>query len=92
MIGEFTKAIVGASSGGLVHLIWKESGPMACSDFLSSLQKIINCWLVDHGFSVGIQDAVSSIETKREIAETLKNYKRKVAKIINQAQSGTLQC
>jgi DNA-directed RNA polymerase II subunit RPB1 len=37
LIGEFTKAIVGASSGGLVHIIWKESGPIACSDFLSSL-------------------------------------------------------
>jgi len=42
----------------------------------------VNCWLVDHGFSVGISDAVSSLETKREITDTLKKYKHNVHKII----------
>ena len=34
--GEFTKAIVGSSSGGLNHVIWREIGPQASRDFLTS--------------------------------------------------------
>lgn len=90
--GELTKGIVGAASGGLNHLIWKEKGSAEAKDFLSTAQKVVNAWLVGHGFSVGVSDAVPTIETKQNIEKTLKEYKRKVFKIINQAHLGTLKC
>ena len=34
--GEFTKAVVGSSSGGLNHVIWRECGSLASRDFLTS--------------------------------------------------------
>ena len=34
--GELTKGIVGAASGGLNHLIWKEKGSAEAKDFLST--------------------------------------------------------
>ena len=34
--GEFTKQTVGSSSGGLNHIIWKESGSEAAKNFLTS--------------------------------------------------------
>jgi DNA-directed RNA polymerase II subunit RPB1 len=36
LAGELTKAIVGSASGGIIHIIWKECGPNACRDFLTS--------------------------------------------------------
>lgn len=34
--GILTKGTIGNSSGGLIHIIWKEYGPDACRDFLSN--------------------------------------------------------
>jgi len=64
-------------------LIWREKGSAEAKDFLSTAQKIVNAWLVGHGFSVGVSDAVPTIETKSNIEKTLKEYKRKVFKIIS---------
>jgi DNA-directed RNA polymerase II subunit RPB1 len=85
LAGELTKQIVGTASGGIIHVIWREKGHMAARDFLSNLQKVVNCWLMDHGFTVGVQDAVATFETKQGIENTLHIHKRKVSKIINLA-------
>ena len=58
LTGQFTKAIVGSSSGGLIHLIFSERGPMATKDFLTSAQYIICQWLLEKGHTVGIEDAM----------------------------------
>ncbi len=34
--GNLTKGTIGASSGGMIHVIWKEWGPYCCRDFLSN--------------------------------------------------------
>lgn len=34
--GILTKGTIGNSSGGLIHIIWKEYGPDICRDFLSN--------------------------------------------------------
>jgi DNA-directed RNA polymerase II subunit RPB1 len=78
LAGEFTKAIVGSSSGGLNHIIWKECGPNACRDFLTSAQNVVNCWLSEHGFTVGVEDTITNEHVKNHIKETLKEYKKKV--------------
>jgi len=73
-------------------VIWKEMGPTASRDFLTSAQNVVNCWLVEHGFTVGVQDACATEQTKAAIAETLRKHKRKVDKIINLTHSGSLTC
>ncbi len=34
--GNLTKGTIGSSSGGMIHVIWKEKGPYYCRDFLSN--------------------------------------------------------
>ena len=52
--GNITKGTIGNSSGGLIHIIWKEKGPYPCRDFLSNTQLLINNWLHQNGFTVGV--------------------------------------
>jgi DNA-directed RNA polymerase II subunit RPB1 len=61
--GEFTKAVVGSASGGLNHVIFRECGSEASERFLTSSQYVVNTWLADHGFSVGVEDAIAAFET-----------------------------
>lgn len=91
LAGQFTKAIVGSASGGIIHIIWKECGPNACRDFLTSAQNVVNSWLAEHGFTVGVEDTVTNQNVKQRIAGTLREYKRKVSHIINQSRDGTLK-
>ena len=90
--GEFTKAVVGSSSGGLNHVIWREEGPAASRDFLTSCQNVVNRWLVEHGFTVGVEDTIAAEFTNKLIKDTLSKHKRKVDKIINKSHLGTLSC
>jgi DNA-directed RNA polymerase II subunit RPB1 len=77
-----TKGAIGASPGGLIHIIWKEHGPYPCRDFVSDLQLVVNCWLHQHGFTVGVQDIIARPETVISIKETLTAFKRKVQKTL----------
>ena len=62
--GNFNKPIVGSAGGGMIHIIWKECGPKACSDFLSYSQLIINQWIIYHGHTVGVEDTITRSHTK----------------------------
>ena len=56
--GILNKSVVGSAAGGLVHIIWKDLGAQACSDFLSNAQLLVNNWLVTTSFTVGVADIV----------------------------------
>jgi len=58
LCGVMTKAIVGSTGQGLVHIIWKEHGHGTCGEWLSSVQNVLNNWLVNAGFTVGVQDII----------------------------------
>lgn len=58
LCGIMNKGVVGARGGGLVHLAWRDLGPEPCKIFFSDCQNIVNNWLVQYGFSVGVQDIV----------------------------------
>lgn len=45
LAGCVNKSTVGASQQGLVHVIWRECGPIAAKNFLSNSQKVVNQWL-----------------------------------------------
>jgi DNA-directed RNA polymerase II subunit RPB1 len=78
LCGVVVKRIVGATGGGLVHIVWKDLGPEACKIFMSDLQNLINNWLVGNGFTVGVQDIIAPEATVATIQKALGKYKRKV--------------
>lgn len=74
-----------------MHIIWKEYGPEAVKNFLSSVQCVINNWLVLHGFTVGVSDIIARDHTMASIRTTLNKQLKKVQKIINNSQIGKLK-
>jgi DNA-directed RNA polymerase II subunit RPB1 len=56
-----------------------EYGPETCKHFLGQTQKVVNYWLLHHGFSVGIGDTVADDKTMRTINQTIKTAKNQVS-------------
>jgi len=75
--GSLTKQIVGSVGQGLVHVIFRDFGHQAAADFLTGVQKLVNNWLLNTGFTVGVQDIiVDKRDTSNSIFSTLTKFKR----------------
>jgi len=82
---------VGKTSGGLVHIIWKDLGPMACCDFLSNAQIVVNNWLVTTSFTVGVADIVPRTSISEAVVKMIEKQKRLTRKAIATTQDGKLK-
>lgn len=67
LAGSVCKQTVGATTGGLVHVIFKDVDTEGVKRFLSDAQRVANRWLSWHGFSVGIQDCMSDPATRARV-------------------------
>ena len=88
--GILCKKTVGSSAGGLIHVIVNEHGPIVARDFFTSVQRVVNNWLVQNGFSVGIGDTVADKLTMTAINNAITDAKDAVKKIIVKAQHNEL--
>ncbi|CAG9465526.1 unnamed protein product [Pedinophyceae sp. YPF-701] len=86
LTGTLCKKTLGASSGGLIHQIWIENGPMATKYFIDHTQYTVNHWLLQHGFSVGIGDAVVTQSVVAMIKEKINVAHREVAEVVEKYQ------
>jgi DNA-directed RNA polymerase II subunit RPB1 len=91
MFGLFAKAIVGAASGGIVHIVYNEKGPDAAMKFFNGCQKVINYWLLHNGFSIGIGDTVPDKVTITQIEATIERHKQEVVEYTKSATDNTLE-
>lgn len=92
MSGMLDKKTLGTSQGSLVHIIMNENGPEATKRFLGQTQQLVNYWLLQVGFSVGISDTIADPQTRLDVERTIKTAKNDVHKLIKQAQQGRLEC
>ena len=90
--GTMCKKTVGTSGGGLIHIIWNEHGPIETMKFFNATQKLVNNWLLESGFTVGICDAIATEEVNLNIASTLNKAKVDVKDVLIEAQDGNLKC
>lgn len=93
LVGSFSKPIVGSTKGSLIGCIWIDYGPDECKNFLTYAQRIVNNWLLLHGFTVGIADAIATneilttiedkiVHTKKEFYDALTDTQKEKKKII----------
>ena len=80
--GIVDKNIVGTSGGSVVHVCWLEKGWMEARNFMNMTQAVVNYWMVNTSFSVGISDTVADADTMKTIQSTLDEAKQKVKDII----------
>ncbi|KAG9136952.1 hypothetical protein Leryth_013806 [Lithospermum erythrorhizon] len=89
--GTLCKKALGTSSGSLIHVIWEEVGPDAARKFLGHTQWLVNYWLLQHGFSIGIGDTIADAATMEKINETISGAKNQVKDLIRQFQEKQLE-
>ena len=68
--------------------------PLVCSCILytvSQVQTLVNHWLLQHAFSVGIGDTIAPQATLDRIVVTIEKAKAAVSDLIDKARSGRLE-
>ncbi|KAG6556309.1 hypothetical protein Mapa_002251 [Marchantia paleacea] len=89
--GILCKKSLGTSGGSLIHVIWEEVGPDAARKFLGHTQWLVNYWLLQQGFSIGIGDTIADSATMEKINDTIAKAKSDVKELIKQAQEKQLE-
>lgn len=91
MYGLFSKKSIGASGGGIIHIIYNEKGWEAAVNFFNGMQRVVNYWLLHNGFSIGIGDTVPDPRTAEAITDAVNEQKAEVDEITKQATANELE-
>lgn len=91
VFGIVEKKTVGASQGGLVHVVFREKGPEATRTLFTGLQTVVNYWLFHNGFSIGIGDTIADRKTMENIQDQIALRKQNVAQAIDDATHDRLK-
>ena len=91
IFGTVEKKTVGASQGGLVHVVFCEKGPEATRQLFTGIQMVVNFWLFHNGFGIDIGDTIADQKTMSYISQTISERKQKVAQIIKEATHDRLK-
>ncbi|KAI8338189.1 hypothetical protein BC941DRAFT_424817 [Chlamydoabsidia padenii] len=89
--GIVCKKTVGTAGGGLIHTIVNELGSEAAKNFLTGTQQVVNYWLLQNGFSIGIGDTIADKQTMATITNIISQAKQRVQEIIITAQQDKLE-
>ena len=89
--GRFTKSLVGASQGGVVHFIFNDRGHDATVEFFNATQRIVCYWLLHNGFSVGIGDTVPDETMVDQIEAQIVKEKKSIDEYVRQVQANELE-
>lgn len=88
--GILDKKSLGTSEGGLIHLIWVEKAPEAARDFLNQTQAIVNYWMLQHAYTIGISDTIADEKTMADINVIITRAREKVQELIFNLHQGKL--
>jgi len=91
IFGIVEKKTVGASQGGLVHVVFREKGPETTRQLFTGLQMVVNYWLFHNGFSIGIGDTIADSKTMAYITQNIAERKANVSQIIEDATHDRLK-
>ena len=88
--GQLCKRSLGATEGGIIHIIWLDYGPYETNNFISQTQYCVNTWLQETGFSIGACDIFANEASKIKVDEIIKEAKNKVNQIIKVGERNSL--
>ena len=89
--GALDKKILGAASGGLIHITWMEKGHEVTQNFIDQCQGLVNYWILQRGFTIGIGDTIADVDTQQRIKRAISVAKDSVNDIILNTQAGKLE-
>jgi DNA-directed RNA polymerase II subunit RPB1 len=91
MFGLLNKKNVGVGPGGVIHNVYNEMGWEEALKFFNGTQRIVNNWLLHHGFSIGIGDTVPDPKTIEAIQNAIESKKKDVEDITRLATNNELE-
>ena len=83
--GILDKTIIGNT---LIQMIYDSFGANAVKDFLDNNQRLLNRWMVGHGFTIGIGDCIPTQEDIEKIKEFVDTKIKDVNSLIKEANIG----
>jgi len=91
MSGQLEKAMLGASTRGIIHRIYNDFGPMSATDFIDDLQNIITEYMKSSSFSVGISDLIANKQTQDKIIQIITEKKSEVKSELDKLHLGIFE-
>jgi DNA-directed RNA polymerase II subunit RPB1 len=89
--GNIDKKTIGSGMGGLIHTAWLDVGFEDTARFMNQVQQLVNHWILQSSFTIGVTDAVADVETMRQIESTINKAKMQVSDLVRQGQRGDLE-
>jgi DNA-directed RNA polymerase beta' subunit len=83
--GILDKTIIGKT---LIHMIFDSFGPEAVRNFLDNNQRMLNKWLSEHCFTLGMGDCIPTVDDNKKIREIIETRIQNVNTIIKEANVG----
>jgi DNA-directed RNA polymerase beta' subunit len=83
--GILDKTIIGKT---LIHMIYDSFGPTSVRNFLDNNQRMLNRWLAEYCFTLGMGDCIPTKEDNLKIKEFIEDKIKNVNTIIKEANIG----
>lgn len=84
--GSLCKQSLGATAGGIIHMICTYCGNNVAARFMSDVQRMLNKYLTTQGFSIGLDDCRSDSEVQRKVRIVMETTEKHVAYIESLAE------
>ena len=86
LAGIADKKLLGTGGGSLIHILVNEKKHEITRQFFGAVQKVVNYWLLQRTFSIGVGDTVADLATCEEVNHVLEVQKEKVHELVQKAQ------
>lgn len=86
--GLLKKGTFGSASKGSIHTIYNDFGHLRTGQFINEMQQIVTKYNLFSGFSVGTSDLIANSETNVFVAETLRQGREDVQRILTNMHAG----
>jgi len=90
--GILCKKSLGSANGSIIHVVMNEHGHEECRKFIDYTQTVVNHWLLNYGFTVGIGDTIADAQTMAKVTQTISSAKNQVKELIINAQNKQFEC
>lgn len=68
-----------------------ECGPEATKLFLDSCQRLVNFWMLHHGYTIGLGDTIADVAVVRNIQQIIDRAKLEVQGLIETCRKGEMK-
>ena len=89
--GQMEKSVLGQSTRGILHRVYNDFGPMACSNFIDDLQNVITEYMKTSSYSVGISDLIADPVTQGKINTVIEQQKSEVRDLMDKLHLGVFE-